>query len=167
MKRWMAAGLLMLVGCLPFTAVQAFYDEYDDAYSYVSGGLHFWDSDDASAEGLKVRFGQQLNTFVGAEMQLAFGGEDSDADVSLERLFGLYATFSLPLDAFKPYAKLGLNSATLDVGGENNSEFEVGYGLGVAFDVTDQVFVDLEYMVYLETAELELEGFTLGVGYKF
>ena len=167
MKHWKATGLALVLLLLPGVSAQAFYDEYEDIYSYVSGGLHAWSSDGASAEGLKVRFGQRFNTFVAAEMHFATGGEDSDEEVSLERLFGLYAVFMVPLDAFTPYVKLGLNSATLDDAGESTSEMEVGYGLGVSFDLTDQVFVDLEYMVYLETADMELEAFTLGVGYKF
>ncbi|WP_404417250.1 outer membrane beta-barrel protein [Marinospirillum sp.] len=167
MKRWMASGLLTLAFFLPFATAQAFYDEYDDIYSYVSGGLHSWNSGEASAEGLKIRFGQQLSTFVGAEMHFALGGEDAEAEVSLDRLFGLYATFSVPLDSFRPYGKLGLGTASLSEAEETTSELEIGYGLGAAFFLTDQVFVDLEYMVYLETAEMELEGFTLGAGYKF
>lgn len=164
MLRWISAVLLSGL-LLPFSSVYA-YDNYDEIYSYVSGGLHQWNSDEASAEGLKIRFGQQLSTFVGAEVHFAVGGEDAEAEASLDRLFGLYGKFILPLDFFSPYAKLGATSASMTVAEESSSEFEISYGLGTEISVTPRFYVDLEYMVYLETAAMQLDGFTLGVGYK-
>ncbi|MBE0506784.1 MAG: porin family protein [Marinospirillum sp.] len=164
MLRWIPAVLLSCL-LLPATTLQA-YDKYDDIYSYVSGGLHHWSSNDSSAQGLKVRFGQQLSTFVGAELHFAVGGEDAETETSLDRLFGLYGKFIMPLDFFSPYAKLGGTSASLSTAGENSSEFEISYGLGAEISVTPRFYVDLEYMVYLDTAAMQLEGFTLGVGYK-
>lgn len=165
MFRWLPA---VLVGCLflPTTSKLYAYDNYDAMYSYVSGGLHHWTSDDSSAEGLKLRVGQQLNAFIAAEAHFALGGEDSDTDVSLEHLFGIYGKFVLPLNAFNPYAKLGVTSAKLEAEGVSNSEFEMSYGLGAELNLTPRFYVDLEYMVYLDTTELELDGFTLGIGYK-
>lgn len=167
MKRWKALFILSLALFLNASLAQALYDEYDDFYTYAGGGLHFWDAAEADAVGLKLRLGQQLGTFVGAEMQFAMGGEDKTTDVSLERLFGFYATFGVPLERLRPYAKLGLNTVSLETAGVSNSEFEVGYGLGVAIDLNPRVFLDLDYMMYLETADVELSGFTLGAGYRF
>ncbi|SFX24217.1 outer membrane beta-barrel protein [Marinospirillum alkaliphilum] len=164
MLRWLPAVLLGWL-VVPLASLYA-YDDYDAIHSYVSGGLHHWSSEDSSAQGLKIRFGQQLNAFVGAEMHFAIGGEDPDTETSLDRLFGLYAKFILPLDSFSPYVKLGGTSASLSTAGESSSDFEMSYGLGAEFNITDRFFVDLEYMVYLETATLELEGFTLGIGYR-
>jgi len=165
MFRWLPA---ILVGCLllPNAGKLHAYDDYDEIYSYVSGGLHHWSSDDSSAEGLKIRFGQQLNTFVGAEVNFAVWGEDSATQTSLDRLFGLYGKFVLPLDMFNPYAKLGMTSVSLKTEEETNSEFEISYGLGAEINVTSSFFIDLEYMVYSDTEELELDAFTLGIGYK-
>lgn len=166
MFRWLPA---VLVGCLllPTTGKLYAYDEYSDIYSYVSGGLHHWTSDDSSADGLKLRFGQQLTPFIGAEVQFAIGGEDSSTEVSLDRLFGIYGKFVLPLDTINPYIKLGMTSASMKIAdGESTSDFEMSYGLGAEINVTPRFFVDLEYMVYLDTAKLELDGFTLGIGYK-
>lgn len=164
MQRWLPVAILC--GLLPLTAVQAAYDDYDDIHTYVSGGLHHWTAGDSSAEGLKFRLGQQLSTFVAAEVHFAAGGEDTDSETSLERLFGLYGRFSLPLDRFTPYFKLGIASASLSVAGDTSSEFEMGYGLGAEFSVSERFFIDLEYMKYMETTALELDGFTLGIGYR-
>lgn len=164
MLRWIPAFLLSCL-LLPATTLHA-YDNYDDIYSYVSGGLHHWSSNDSSAQGLKIRFGQQLSTFVGAEVHFAIGGEDAETETSLDRLFGLYGKFIMPLDFFSPYAKLGGTSASMTTEDDTSSEFEISYGLGVEFTVTPRFYVDLEYMVYLDTAAMQLEGFTLGVGYK-
>lgn len=165
MFRWLP---VVLVGCLllPNAGKLHAYDDYDEIYSYVSGGLHHWSSGDSSAEGLKIRFGQQLNTFVGAEVHFALGGEDSTTEVSLDRLFGIYGKFGLPLGSITPYAKLGMTSASVKEAEETSSEFEMSYGVGTEFSVTPRFFIDLEFMTYLSTAELELDGFTLGIGYK-
>lgn len=165
MFRWLPA---VLIGCLflPITGKLYAYDDYSEIYGYVSGGLHHWSSDDSSAEGLKLRFGQQLTPFIGAEVQFALGGEDSDTETSLERLFGIYGKFGLPLGAFTPYAKLGMTSASIKEAEETTNDFEMSYGLGAEMNITSRFFFDLEYMVYLDTAKLELDGFTLGIGYK-
>lgn len=165
MVRWLPTAL---VGCLLFPAVGQLYaaDDYSEIHSYVSGGLHHWSSDDSSADGLKIRFGQQLNTFVGIEGHFAIGGEDSATGISLDRLFGVYGKFILPLDMFSPYAKLGMASASLKAPEGSQSEFEMGYGIGTEIKINPRFYVDLEYMVYLDTADMQLDGFTLGIGYK-
>ncbi|NLW05339.1 MAG: porin family protein [Pseudomonadaceae bacterium] len=151
---------------LPSTGKLHASDDYSQIYSYVSGGLHHWSSQDSSADGLKVRLGQQLNTFVGVETHLAFGGKDSETKVSLDRLFGLYGKFALPLGPLSPYAKLGVTSASLKEEEGKKSEFEMSYGVGTEINFTSRFYADLEYMVYLDTEKLELDGFTLGIGYK-
>lgn len=164
MLRWIPAVLLSCL-LLPAATLHA-YDNYDDIHSYVSGGLHHWSSNNSSAEGLKIRFGQQLNTFAGVEAHFAIGGEDSETDTSLDRLFGLYGKFIMPLDLFSPYVKLGGTYASLSVADASTSEFELSYGLGAEFKITPRFYLDLEYMVYQDTAAMQLEGFTLSVGYK-
>lgn len=165
MFRWLPA---VLVGCLllPTAGKVYAYDDYSEIHSYISGGLHHWSSDDSSAEGLKLRFGQQLTPFIGAEVHFALGGEDSKTEASLDRLFGIYAKFVLPLDAFNPYAKLGMTSASIKTADETASDFEMSYGVGAELNITSRFYIDLEYMSYLDTAKLELSGFTLGLGYK-
>lgn len=165
MFRWLPA---VLVGCLllPTTGKLYAYDDYSEIHGYISGGLHHWSSEDSSADGLKIRFGQQFTPFIAAEAHFAIGGEDSATQVSLDRLFGIYGKFVLPLDMFNPYAKLGMTSASVKQDDESKSDFEMSYGVGTEINVTSRFFVDMEYMVYLDTAELELDGFTLGIGYK-
>lgn len=165
MSRWLITLLIGGLFIVPSATVYA-QDDYSSIYSYVGGGLHHWSTNNSSAEGLKLRFGQSLSPFLGAEVQLAIGGEDSETEVSLERMFGLYGKFSLPLDALSFYAKLGLTSAAIEVAAETETEFEIGYGLGVEVNLNKRFYLDFEYMSYLDTATMELEGFTFGLGYK-
>ena len=106
MFRWVPA---VLVGCLLIPATGKLYasDDYSQIHSYIGGGLHHWSSQNSSANGVKVHFGQQLNSFVSAEAHAGTGGKDSATDVSLDRLFGLYGKFALPLELISPYVKLG------------------------------------------------------------
>lgn len=170
MKRWLASGLLTLIVCLPFATAQAFYDEYDDIYSYVSGGLHIWNDGNDSALGGKFSFGQQLNRFAGAEIQLAVGGSN-DQDVTLDWLFGGYGRFKLPLDRFTPFAKLGLTAVSLGEGDTSTTDFGLGYGLGAELRLTQAFYIEVEYMSYLaadaENVDVDLDALTLGLGYKF
>ncbi|MFK7159807.1 porin family protein [Marinospirillum sp. MEB164] len=166
MPSWLLRCALCSLLLLPTTGSALNYDQYDDLYAYFSGGLHSWSEEvsDASAEGLKVRFGQQLTSFVAVEAHLAFGG--SDEDVSLDRLFGLYAQFGLPLNYFTPYAKVGMTSVSLSDGDNTRSDFEFGYGVGAELNITRQFFIDLEYMRYLETDDVDMDAFTLSLGYR-
>ncbi|SFC15194.1 Opacity protein [Marinospirillum celere] len=170
MKRWIASGLLSLTLLLPLAKAQAFYDEYNDIYTYAGGGLHIWNDGGDSALGFKLRFGQHLNTFVGAEVQLGHGGTN-DNDVGLDWLFGGYARFALPLGHFTPFAKLGLTAASLQVADTSTTDFGLGYGLGVEFDLPRAFYLDIEYMSYMaadaDNVETDLDALTLGVGYKF
>lgn len=163
MRRLLTSLVLMLFLSTP---ALAYYDDYSDMYTYFKGGIHFWDSDDVNETGLKLGVGQQLGTFLGVEAQFGMGGEDKDTKTKLERLFGLYGKANLPLGAFNPYAKLGFTSASMEYEEGSNSEFEFSYGIGVEVSATPNVFVDLEYMVYMDTDDLELNAFTLSVGYK-
>lgn len=158
----------VLVGCLllPTAGTLHAADDYSEMYSYVSGGWHHWSSDDSDADGAKVRFGQQLTPFIGVEGHLGLGGKDSDTDTSLERLFGIYGKFILPLELISPYIKLGVTSASVEKEDESTSDFDFSYGIGTEINISPKFFIDLEYMVYLDSTKLELDGFTLGVGYK-
>lgn len=162
MRKLLTSLVLMLFLSTPALA----YDDYSDIYTYFKGGIHFWDSDNINETGLKLAVGQQLGTFMGVEAHFAMGGEDSDTKTKLEHLFGLYGKANLPLAAFNPYAKLGFTSASMKYADSSSSEFEFSYGLGVEVSATPNVFVDLEYMVYMDTSDLELNAFTLSVGYK-
>lgn len=162
MLRFISSFLLLLLLSTPAVA----YDDYEDIYGYFKGGIHHWKAADINAEGLKLAFGQQLTPFAGVEAHLAMGGEDKESSTKLDRLFGLYGKFNLPLGYFNPYAKLGFTSASLTEADATASEFEMSLGVGVELSITDKVFFDFEYMSYLDTAELELDAFTLSLGYK-
>ena len=168
MKHWIAWAWLVLL--MPFASAQAFYDEYDDIYSYAAAGVHLWNDGNDSGVGAKFRYGQQINTFLGAEFQLGLGGENNQ-DVSLDWLFGGYARFTLPLGRAVPFAKLGVTAVSLDDGNDSQTDFGVGFGLGVELAVTSSFFVDLEYMSYLaaeaDDVDTDLDALTLGIGYKF
>lgn len=170
MKPWLASGLISLVGLLFWTQAQAFYDEYDDIYSYGGAGLHVWNDGDDSALGIKLHLGQQLSTFFGAEVQLASGGTN-EQDATLDWLFGGYARFTLPLGQFTPYAKLGVTAVSLGDGDESETDFGVGFGLGVVFDLPRSFYADIEYMSYLaadaENVDTDLDALTLALGYRF
>lgn len=149
-----------------FSSSALAHDNYDDIYSYFKGGLHHWEAGDISEDGLKLAFGQQLTSFAGVEAHFAIGGEDKETETKLDRLFGLYGKFNLPLEYLNPYVKLGFTSASLKEADSSVSEFEMSYGVGIELNVNKNVFFDLEYMSYLDTSELELTAFTLSVGYK-
>lgn len=162
MRRLITSAVFLLL----FSGSALAHDNYDDIFAYFKGGLHHWKSGDISEEGLKLAFGQQLTPFVSAEGHFALGGEDKESETRLDRLFGMYARFNLPLDYFNPYAKFGFTSASLKTADSSSSEFEFSYGIGLEISVNERLFFDFEYMSYLDTTELELEAFTLSLGYK-
>lgn len=162
-----AVGLFAVVVLVTTAKVEAASDDYSDIYTYVAGGLHHWSSGDASAEGLKLTFGQQFSPYMAAEVQMGFGGKDDAQDLSLERMFGVYGKFSLPLDKLSIYGKLGLSSVAVKEADTTNDEFEVSYGVGAQMSFNPNFYVDLEYMSYVDTGTLEMDGFTFSLGYKF
>lgn len=178
MKPLLTAGILAASGLLAQPALAL--DTYDDTYTYAALSVHNWDSDsdngqnpDASATGGKITFGQQLTPLVGVEVQGALGGSDESggSDVKLEHMVGLYVRGNLPLGRINPYLKIGASSASLEVktdtGTQSNSEFEFSYGLGAELSFTDALYMQLEYMSYIDTDDLQLSGASVGVGYRF
>ncbi|WP_162299749.1 outer membrane beta-barrel protein [Marinospirillum perlucidum] len=170
MKHWIAAGGLLLSVLLVAAPAQAYYDDYSDVYRYAGGGLHMWNNGDGSAMGAKLHYGQQLDAFVGAEAQLGIAGS-TEEEITMDWLFGGYLRFTLPLNGFTPFAKVGLTSVSLNDGDTSTTDFGWGYGLGFEFDLPYSSYASIEYMSYLtadaEGVDTNLNALTLGAGYKF
>jgi len=103
-----------------------------------------------------------------------------NADV--KTLVGVYATPTLHLNDNKAklYARLGMTNitysdvkipvpppSTIGMTGIFSKSNSFSWGLGGGFNITDRLSLNADYMVYYKHQGEKLDGFTLGLGYKF
>jgi OOP family OmpA-OmpF porin len=147
-KVGIAALAALSLGLLTQTAsAEGFYvgAGLGSAETKVNGG--FKDQD----LGFKLFGGYSFNQYVGVEVEYLDGGsaKDEGAKVELDG-FGLSVLGSIPVsDAFSLFARLGYGTwdAKVSAYGESDkdNDEELFYGLGAAFNLTEQFQVRAEW----------------------
>lgn len=130
------------------------------------------------APGLKVNPGM-VRGVVGYELtpQLAVegvvglqGGSDtaSGTTLRLDNMVGVFGKVQAPLtDALKVYGRLGVARTSLKANGVSDSDTGLAYGAGITYDLSKTTYLNADYTQYLDRRDRKLEGFTVGVGYRF
>ncbi len=133
---------------------------------------------DYKAPGLKVSPGM-VRGVVGYELtpQLAVegvvglqGGSDtaSGTTLRLDNMVGVFGKVQAPLtDALKVYGRLGVARTSLKANGVSDSDTGLAYGAGITYDLSKTTYLNADYTQYLDRRDRKLEGFTVGVGYRF
>lgn len=153
---------------------------------YAGGGLAFLDysehgiGDDASLNALYGRLGMNFNENFSGEIRAGFGvGDDSvdvygiDVDVELDNFFGAYVRGGIPAaESFFPYAVLGYTRSEVTAsisgyGSESESESDVSFGVGADVKVSDNLYLNVEYMNYLDKDGAEIDGFSISAVTNF
>jgi opacity protein-like surface antigen len=88
-------------------------------------------------------------------------------------MYGAYIRGGIPVsESFFPYVVLGYTrgevTASVDgFGSFSESENDTSFGLGVDFDISQNVIINAEYMNYLDKDGTEIDGFSIGLVGKF
>ena len=94
-------------------------------------------------------------------------------ELKLDKPLGAYLRFGVVSDkGVFPYIVTGITRWTrsdLEVasGHLSDSDSDVSYGIGADFDVADDAKINVEYMDYVDGAEMETSGFSFGASWTF
>lgn len=130
--------------------------------------------DSANPGAIMVRAGHQASDIFGVEGRLGIrtrGDELNDVTVRLDRLFGLYVTAHAPLgNRFSAYAIGGWSDARVSArnGDDRHSGTEAGVSAGIGLDyaVDPDFRLNLEYMRYLHTGDIDLSAVGIGLSIR-
>jgi opacity protein-like surface antigen len=121
--------------------------------------------------GYEFRIGTGISSDDTSE-NLPFFGETS-LELEIDYLVGLYLLAEAQMGAGSIYGIIGYSQITytLDVDSEllsccdSDTEDESGwsYGFGANFDVSDKVGLNIEFMQYLDTDDVEASAISVGV----
>jgi len=101
--------------------------------------------------------------------------ESIDLSVELNTLYGIYARGIWPVsERFDVFGRIGLVQAEIEGSasyeGESISESVddsgVAYGVGAAFDLTDNFYLRADYTRY-DIGDTDTDGFVFGTGFRF
>lgn len=167
-------GLALLLGA-PMTAMaQAGGGYFTNYYAGASAG---WTSaDDVTGDdddrGWKLYGGASISEMLGAEVFYAdlgeYGAAGALTDVSG---FGVDVLAGLPItQQGSVFAKVGTMYANAERGASDESSFDLKYGLGARFNVTQNVAVRAEWEQYAidnDVLESDVSLISLGVALRF
>lgn len=183
--------VVMLTSALLFFMRAGIADSENKNYVGIQYGIGQYNEDGISQEFnpsiLIGRFGRYLHPNFSLEGRLGIGLQDDtqflpelgvsgqDATLELDYILGVYGTGHFNLtDSFSVYGVLGASSvkgtASLPSfpaikSTENNSS--VSYGIGADLGISNNIALNLEYMMYLDKPEYDLSVIGLGIVFDF
>lgn len=145
-------------------------------------------SEDFSPTGLIGRAGSNMNQYVSIEGRLGFGLSDdtvtatdgvttASISIELDTLIGIYGVGHVPLGKSSSiYALLGLTrvdataSASLTGFGsasESDDETDLSYGIGADIGILYNLWVNVEYVQYIDKSDFDVSAIALGLKFGF
>ncbi|MCU0956752.1 MAG: porin family protein [Hydrogenophaga sp.] len=98
------------------------------------------------------------------------GGSDTSSGTTLKlsNMVGVFGKVQAPLtDALKVYGRLGVARTSLKANGMSDHETGLAYGAGVTYDLSQTTYLNADYTSYYDRDSKKLDGFTVGVGFRF
>jgi len=131
-----------------------------------------------SATGVRGRLGVDITENIGIEGMIATGGSDTQAisgtnvKIDLNSMHGVYGKFMLPLgnsgDIYfrAGYAYVDGSAASSSVSIRASID-DFSWGGGVEFAMSDNLLLDIDYMVYLDEPTYDFTAIGAGIKYTF
>lgn len=173
MKQVLLTGLMALVAAPAMAAeeVSPYIGIQGQQTTWKQGGFDTGFRADVDAVGALA--GVAVNQYVGVEGRYS-GGVDGDTvgnvEVDLDRMYGFYLRGTLPTEMmFSPYVIAGYTNAKLEFDGESarDSEDDASWGGGVSLSLDSPLSLDVEWVNYVNKDGFDIEGFNLGLKYRF
>ncbi len=138
--------------------------------------------------GLIGRAGSNLNQYVSIEGRLGIGLSDdtitvtdgvttASVTVELDTLIGLYGAGRVPLGKSSSlYALVGLTQVNATVSAPaagpgfapvSDDEADVSYGIGADIGILYNLYVNVEYVQYIDKSDFDFSAVALGVKFGF
>ncbi|ART81002.1 porin family protein [Oceanisphaera avium] len=150
------------------------------AANYVGGNIlaSKYDEDrggSADLVSLYGRLGTEFSENFSGELRLGTGIDDDNigrTKIEQDLFYGAYVRGGIPLgDVFFPYAVLGVTHTKIKYSGPfnsyTNSGSDVSFGLGTDVHLNANTDLNIEYMSYYDKNDVSIDGFAVGVTYRF
>ena len=132
-------------------------------------------SSDADLVALYGRLGTEFSENFSGEVRLGTGIDDDKVNgykVELDHLYGAYVRGGIPVGSvFYPYAIVGFTHVELErsnrFGSRKYSGNDVSFGVGTDIHLSPNTDLNVEYMSYYDKKDVSLDGFAVGVTYRF
>lgn len=189
LHRIVMIGLVVSLGPMSGNAFAGLTPGAYAGIQYAIADFSFEDvSEDFSPTGLIGRAGSNLNRYFSIEGRLGLGLSDdtvtvtdatTNASVSIEldTLIGLYGVGHVPLGkSSSVYALVGLTqidaTASASVTGIgfaslSDDESDFSYGIGADIGILYNLWVNVEYVQYLDKSDLDVSAIALGLKFGF
>ena len=134
--------------------------KYFDGYSNTENQSGYYHSDDESDSGLR-------------EVDNAKPALAMTTELKLDKPLGAYLRFGVVSDkGVFPYFVTGVTRWTrsdLEAASNNSSDSDgdISYGIGADFNVAEDAKINVEYIDYIDGAEMETSGFSFGASWTF
>jgi len=132
-----------------------------------------------SFQTLSARLGTNINENFSAEFRAGFGiGDDQisvesiTVDAELNKVYGLYVRGGFQAtEALFPYAIIGYTRGTLKASAmgysDSESENDTSFGVGVDFEVKENIKLNAEYLNMFDKDGADVDGFSVGFTVNF
>ncbi len=159
---------------------------------YIGADAFIWDLEldgqsEFSDNGLRFRGGVHFTPQLAFEAHVGLGGSDRKSfvdedgpfsvEAKLDRLIGGYIRANIPVaDTINLYGLVGFSDLKLDLRlreegfatlSESDSVSGLSFGLGIEGLIFDDLYLNFDYMSYLNETNTELSAFSLGVRWVF
>ncbi len=179
MKKFFAVIALYLAG---WVSSNAYAESYLDL-GYSMDSFELSDGTEFEPSTAHLTLGTKLGSNIAVEGVIGTGVVDdsqsfflgNDITVEMNEFYGIYLRpFVSVTDGIELFARLGYRkyeatvSSDAGTGTENtDSDKDVSYGIGAAFNVSDATSILVDYMNYYDKENLEISGVSLGLRFAF
>lgn len=138
-------------------------------------GLNVRDSGfEASPQAIRGIIGYNFHPNLGVEAMAAFGtNSDSDrgVEVKLRNAWGVFAKPRYEFNNVEVFGRLGWVRERTRASGfgitTNDSDSDFAWGVGANYNFNPRMYVGLDYIRYFDKGSSRVNGWTLGLGYRF
>ena len=189
LNRIVIIGLVMSFGSMSGNAFAGLTPGAYAGVQYASTDFSFEGvSEDFSPTGLIGRAGSNFNKYVAIEGRLGIGLSDdtvtatdgvttASVSIELDTLIGLYGVGHVPLGKSSSiYALVGLTQVDATASGSvtgsgsasfSDDESDLSYGIGADIGILYNLWVNVEYVQYLDKSDIDVSAIALGLKFGF
>lgn len=151
------------------------------ATSYVGASVMHLEEDGGGAalSAAYGRFGAHIDQYTSLEWRLGTGVMDdsltsanqSETDIDLDLMYGVYLRGGIPLAQFYPYVGVGYTKMEFDIssidGSRRDRASDISFAVGLDYVFTPSLRATAEYQQYINDAPLRVYGVSLGLSFSY
>jgi opacity protein-like surface antigen len=125
----------------------------------------------------KIRGGIEYSDYFGVETHFTMGGsdtvvvQDTEVNVDLDYMWGVFVRASYPISAAKLYGIFGASNLMMSIDSDVLSGVDritrLSYGAGAEYLINDNWVINADYIVYLKSESFTFSGISAGLRYRF